>query len=73
MRQAVGGDVMGALQTLTDLLYESVDEAIGANERCFADLQALLRVAFPKRHILEREVNPALVSAARENAPLTSA
>jgi len=58
MEVAVGGEIAGALKSVTDLLYESLDEAIKSNDSCFADLRTRLRALFPGSQVLDRQVEP---------------
>lgn len=64
VRDLVGPDIIGALRTLTDALYETMDGALQANEALFNELSQQLTRQFPDQRPLKRELNPEVIARA---------
>lgn len=60
VREAVGGEICGALRALTDDLYDAVDRAIVANDVAFAQLGQQMNKQFPGEPVLHRTPEPDL-------------
>jgi len=57
IRDLVGPEITGALRTLTDGLYEKLDQALEANETSFNNLAQQMTLQFPGERPLKREVD----------------